>query len=94
VTDIQYNFANNYSSLDDIKGGINQVAEAQNDVQQVFRLLNEVFDGTTADAFNAKGNEIQTKFEDLHAKMQQTTSQAVDHQGLMQNLDNKHAAQF
>lgn len=94
MTDIQYNFANNYSSLDDIRSGISQVAEAQNDVQQVFHLMNEVFDGQTAEAFNAKGREIQTKFEDLHAKMQQTTSQAVDHQGLMQNLDNKHAAQF
>lgn len=94
MTDIQYNFANNYSSLDDIRSGINQVAEAQNDVQRVFNLLNEVFDGATADAFNARGREIQTKFEDLHAKMQQTTSQAVDHQGVMQNLDSKHAAQF
>ena len=94
MSDIQYNFANNYSSLDDIKGGINQVAEAQNDVQNVFNMLNEVFNGDTAAAFNAKGTQINTKFEDLHAKMQQTTSQAVDHQGLMQGLDSKHASQF
>lgn len=94
MTDIQYNFANNYSSLDDIKSGISQVAEAQNDVQQVFNMLNAVFDGATAEAFNVKGAEIHSKFEDLQTKMQQTTSQAVDHQGLMQGLDSKHAAQF
>jgi uncharacterized protein YukE len=94
VSDIQYNFANNYSSLDDIKSGIGQVAEAQNDVQQVFNLLNAVFDGATADAFNAKGAEIHGKFEQLKTDMQQTTSQAVDHQGLMQGLDSKHASQF
>lgn len=94
MTDIQYNFANNFSSLDEVSNGLNQIAEAQNDVAQVFNKLNAVFDGQTAEAFNALHAKINSQFTDLDGQMRHTTSQAVDQQNLMQGLDNKHAAQF
>lgn len=94
MADIQYNFANNYSSLDDIGKGVNQVSEAQGDVMNVVNLLHDIFDGQTAQQAQHLFTEINRKMDDLAGKMAQTNAMAVQHQHDMQALDNHHAAQL
>lgn len=92
MSDIQYNFANNFSTLSDVSDGVNKIESAKNDVIDLFNRLEAAFDGTTAQQFRITGNQITSGLEELAHQMRQTTGNAVDQQNHMQALDARHAS--
>lgn len=94
MTDINYNFAANRGSLDDVNSGISGITTAQNDINTLFQSLSTVYEGRGASALLEAHQNINSMLEDIMHNMSVTQQQAQEQQEVMQALDAANAAAF
>jgi flagellar hook-basal body complex protein FliE len=91
---IQYNFAANNSSLDDINGHISGIQEVRSDIDNVFQILGTVYEGEGATALNQAHQKFSAMLDDALNNASNTQKFAQDQQDAMQALDRANAAAF
>jgi uncharacterized protein YukE len=94
MTEINYNFAANNSTLDDVTSLVGGIQEVQNDVNNLFAVLYTVYEGAGASALQQSQQALNGMLEDVLQNMTVTGQQASEQQQAMQALDAQNAAQF
>jgi uncharacterized protein YukE len=94
MTEINYNFGANNSTLDDVTSLIGGIQEVQQDISNLFNVLYTVYEGAGATALQHAQNSLNGMLEDVLQNMTITGQQASEQQQAMQALDAQNAAQF
>ena len=91
---INYNFASNNQSLDDINSMINAIQEVRQDISNLFNVLGDVYGGAGASALNQAHQNLNNQLDDVLNNTAITQQQAMQQQATMQALDQSNAAAF
>lgn len=88
---ILYDFAANNALLEEISMQIHNIEEVRADINRVFALLGEVYEGDGATALRAKQSKIDVELEDVLIAEQTAQREALEKQEAMHALDRGHA---
>ncbi|BBX39888.1 hypothetical protein [Mycobacterium simiae] len=91
---IQYNFAANNASLDDLTSMVSGIQEVRSDINNLFSVLATVYEGAGADALSQAHQNLDAMLDDVLNNMAVSQQQAQAQQAAMQALDAQNAAAF
>lgn len=94
MSEIQYNFAANNASLDEVNTHISGIAEVRADIANLFSILHTAYDGDGAAALEHAHQGVDRMLEDALTDASNTQKFAQDQQDTMQALDRSNAADF
>jgi hypothetical protein len=91
MTEIHYNYAANFDSLDAITSTIADVNQMKDEVSKVVKSLDGLYDGDARIALEAAHDQMQGKLDDVIQQLTGTTGHGNDAQHENADLD-KHLA--
>ncbi|WP_158168106.1 hypothetical protein [Mycolicibacterium smegmatis] len=94
MTEINYNFGANASSLEDVNSRIQDIHEVRSDIAGLFQTLASVYEGDGAQALQVAHQKIDSMLEEALNNTANTQRQAQEQQEAMQALDRANAAAF
>lgn len=94
MTDINYNFAANASSLEDVNSRIQDIQDVRSDIAGIFQALASAYEGDGAQALQAAHQKVDSMLEEALNTTANTQHQAQLQQEAMQALDRANASAF
>jgi ElaB/YqjD/DUF883 family membrane-anchored ribosome-binding protein len=94
MTEIHYNFGQNFASLEDVSGGVQAIQEVRADIATIFNTLATVYEGEGSLALNQAQIKVSEMMDEALNNVANTQGQAMDQQAAMQAMDRANAAQF
>lgn len=94
MSEIVYHFEANHSAIDGIQGGIQKAEEAKSEIENLFRMLGEVYTGQGQTALQQAHVKVADMMDNCIMDLHNTNRQASDKQDVMQAMDAANAAQF
>lgn len=94
MTEINYDFGANASSLDDVNARIQDIHDVRSDIASLFQTLASVYEGDGAQALQAAHQRIDSMLEESLNNTTNTQHQAQLQQDAIQALDRANAGGF
>lgn len=91
---IKYDFNQNHQFLDTLDGGLNDALALQAEVNNVFKILYSVYEGTGALALQAAHQNIADLMDMAVSDMTDVNRRAREQQETMAAMDRANAAEF
>jgi hypothetical protein len=94
MTEINYNFAQNFTSIGNVTDHLNAVQEVRNDIDSMFKTLSSVYDGAGQAALQDAHIKVSNMIDEALHNMLSTQRAAEESQQLMADLDRANAHDF
>ena len=94
MSEILYNFNQNFTSLEDVKGGVDAIQAVRADIADIFNTLATVYEGEGAVALNQAHIKVSEMMDEALNNVANTQAQAMDQQAAMQATDRANASAF
>jgi ElaB/YqjD/DUF883 family membrane-anchored ribosome-binding protein len=94
MSEILYNFGQNYTSLEDVSSNVQTIQGIRADIATIFNTLATVYEGEGSVALNQAQIKVSEMMDEALNNVANTQGQAMDQQAAMQAMDRANAAQF
>jgi hypothetical protein len=94
MSEILYNFGQNFTSLEDVGGNVQAIQSVRADIATIFNTLATVYEGEGSAALNQAHIKVSTMMDEALNNVANTQKQAMDQQAAMQAMDRANAAAF
>jgi ElaB/YqjD/DUF883 family membrane-anchored ribosome-binding protein len=94
MSEILYNFGQNFTSLEDVNGAVQAIQEVRADIATIFTTLATVYEGEGSVALNQAHVKVSEMMDEALNNVANTQAQAMDQQAAMQAMDRANAAAF
>jgi hypothetical protein len=94
MSEILYNFGQNFTSLEDVSGSVQAIQSVRGDIATIFNTLATVYEGEGSAALNQAHIKVSTMMDEALNNVANTQQQAMDQQAAMQAMDRANAAAF
>lgn len=94
MSEIHYNFGQNFASLEDVSGGVQAIQEVRGDIATIFNTLATVYEGEGSVALNQAHIKVSEMMDEALNNVGHAQQQAMDQQAAMQAMDRANAGSF
>jgi hypothetical protein len=94
MSEILYNFGQNFTSLEDVSGNVQAIQEVRADIATIFNTLATVYEGEGSIALNQAHVKVSEMMDEALNNVANTQAQAMDQQAAMQAMDRANASSF
>jgi hypothetical protein len=94
MSEILYNFGQNFASLDDVSGHVQTIQAIRGDIATIFNTLATVYEGEGSIALNQAQVKVSEMMDEALNNVANTQEQARDQQAAMQAMDRANASSF
>jgi hypothetical protein len=94
MSEILYNFGQNFTSLEDVSSNVQTIQGIRADIATIFNTLATVYEGEGSVALNQAQIKVSEMMDEALNNVANTQGQAMDQQAAMQAMDRANAAQF
>jgi uncharacterized protein YukE len=94
MSEIHYNFGQNFASLDDVGSNVQAIQGIRGDIATIFNTLATVYEGEGSMALNQAQIRVSEMMDEALNNVANTQAQAADQQAAMQAMDRANASAF
>jgi uncharacterized protein YukE len=94
MSEIHYNFGQNFASLEDVSGNVQAIQSVRADIASIFNTLATVYEGEGSVALNQAQIKVSEMMDEALNNVANTQAQAMDQQSAMQAMDRANASAF